>query len=259
MSSLSPSAYSNFGPPPIRMMEIVTGPPAVRLLQQSGLLADERRGLAVLDLASGAGVMTSVIKAQRDDVNVVMSDVDAGVLELAKKRAEEGGWENVEIKEANALDLPFDAASFDYVFVNLGVQFFPDQAKALSEIHRVLRPASTLSYTAWLTVPFLTLLQRADPSFSPPLAFSSPLSTRASLASFLAAAGFASEVHVEEVEVRYKWESAERFVEDMRKGMKGLFSDEERNKRMVGILKEENGEGEVEMVWEGLAVTARKA
>src|SRR5262249_14742733 len=41
--------------------------------------------------------------------------------------------------EGSALDLPFRSGSFDVVLCQLGLQFFPDQGRALREIRRVLR------------------------------------------------------------------------------------------------------------------------
>ena len=41
--------------------------------------------------------------------------------------------------EGGALDLPFPADSFDLVFCQQGLQFFPDQRKAPREIYRVLK------------------------------------------------------------------------------------------------------------------------
>jgi ubiquinone/menaquinone biosynthesis C-methylase UbiE len=41
--------------------------------------------------------------------------------------------------EGNALDLPFPVDSFDMAVCQLGLQFFPDQRKALGETRRVLK------------------------------------------------------------------------------------------------------------------------
>lgn len=46
----------------------------------------------------------------------------------------------VEWVEGSALDLPFNANSFDAVLCQLGLQFFPDRLLALKEMVRVLKP-----------------------------------------------------------------------------------------------------------------------
>src|SRR4030095_12236079 len=43
-------------------------------------------------------------------------------------------------RPADAMQLPFDDASFDMVVCQFGVMFFPDRAAAYAEAPRVLRP-----------------------------------------------------------------------------------------------------------------------
>ena len=45
----------------------------------------------------------------------------------------------IERVEGSALDLPFEASSFDVVLCQLGLQFFPDRPLALKEMARVLK------------------------------------------------------------------------------------------------------------------------
>jgi len=45
----------------------------------------------------------------------------------------------VDWMEGSALDLPFPSGHFDVVLCQLGLQFFPDQPRALREMRRVLR------------------------------------------------------------------------------------------------------------------------
>ena len=50
----------------------------------------------------------------------------------------------IEWREASAMDLPFDDASFDLVCCHQCLQFFPDQRVALGEVRRVLVPATPI-------------------------------------------------------------------------------------------------------------------
>ena len=52
-------------------------------------------------------------------------------------------------QQADALRLPFDAASFDIVVCQFGVMFFPDKARAFAEARRVLRRGGVLLFNAW--------------------------------------------------------------------------------------------------------------
>ena len=52
-------------------------------------------------------------------------------------------------REGDAGALPFGDATFDVVFCQLGLQFFPDRRQALREMHRVLRPGGRLVTLVW--------------------------------------------------------------------------------------------------------------
>ncbi|MES9974890.1 MAG: class I SAM-dependent methyltransferase, partial [Candidatus Thiodiazotropha sp.] len=45
----------------------------------------------------------------------------------------------MEYREADAEELPFEDASFDYVTSTFGVMFSPNQAQAASELQRVCK------------------------------------------------------------------------------------------------------------------------
>jgi ubiquinone/menaquinone biosynthesis C-methylase UbiE len=51
--------------------------------------------------------------------------------------------------EGSALDLPFQAGKFDLVLCQLGLQFFPDQGRALREMRRVLSPSGRVALSVY--------------------------------------------------------------------------------------------------------------
>jgi SAM-dependent methyltransferase len=51
--------------------------------------------------------------------------------------------------EGSALDLPFPADKFDLVLCQLGLQFFPDQGRALREMRRVLSPSGRVALSVY--------------------------------------------------------------------------------------------------------------
>lgn len=98
--------------------------------------AQPREGEAVLDIACGTGIVAR-LAAKRIGRGLVNGlDLNAGMLAVARRAPTEGAAINW--IEGSALDLPFPADSFDVVFCQQGLQFFPDQRKALGEICRVL-------------------------------------------------------------------------------------------------------------------------
>jgi len=100
--------------------------------------AQLRAGDAVLDLACGTGVVARLAAKSAAPGRVAGLDLNAGMLTVA--RGVPGGA-TISWMEGSALDLPFAGESFDVVLCQLGLQFFPDQPKALREMRRVLRPA----------------------------------------------------------------------------------------------------------------------
>jgi SAM-dependent methyltransferase len=49
----------------------------------------------------------------------------------------------------DAETLEFPDASFDRVLCGFGIMFFPNQARALGEMHRVLKPGGRLAVSTW--------------------------------------------------------------------------------------------------------------
>jgi SAM-dependent methyltransferase len=50
---------------------------------------------------------------------------------------------------ADALNLPFEDASFDVVFCQFGAMFFPDRVAGYAEARRVLRPGGRFVFSVW--------------------------------------------------------------------------------------------------------------
>jgi SAM-dependent methyltransferase len=63
--------------------------------------------------------------------------------------AEIGTARPVEWRPADAMDLPFEDGTFDSVVCQFGVMFFPDKARAFSEVRRVLKPGGVFVFNAW--------------------------------------------------------------------------------------------------------------
>jgi ubiquinone/menaquinone biosynthesis C-methylase UbiE len=96
-----------------------------------------RAGDMVLDIACGTGVVARLAAKRAAPGQVTGLDVNAGMLAVA--RTLENEEPPISWMEGSALDLPFPPESFDVVLCQLGLQFFPDQLRALHEMRRVLR------------------------------------------------------------------------------------------------------------------------
>ena len=106
-----------------------------------------RRLSRVLEIAAGTGVVTRALASGLpESVVIVATDLNQAMLDQA---AVEGTKRAVEWRQADAMQLPFDDATFDAVVCQFGVMFFPERPKAFSEAHRVLRPGGIFLFNAW--------------------------------------------------------------------------------------------------------------
>ena len=109
-------------------------------------LAGVQPGSRVLDVAAGTGDQT-LMAARRvgPTGNVLATDDSASMLKVAAEAARNEGLTNVETRVMNAENLALDADSFDAVICRNALMLFPDPAKALTEMRRVVRPASKVA------------------------------------------------------------------------------------------------------------------
>ena len=103
--------------------------------------------LRVLETAAGTGVVTrAMARALPAHVAIVATDLNQPMLNRA---AVVGAGRDVHWQQADAMQLPFDDASFDAVVCQFGAMFFPDKAHAFAQARRVLRPGGTLLFNVW--------------------------------------------------------------------------------------------------------------
>jgi len=108
-------------------------------------LANIRPGMRVVDVACGTGVLSlSVANAVKPGGSVVGLDLNAGMLEVARRKASDVDW-----CEASAEDIPFEDCTFDAVVSQFGLMFFGDKSLAIREMLRVLRPEGTMAIAVW--------------------------------------------------------------------------------------------------------------
>jgi SAM-dependent methyltransferase len=101
----------------------------------------------VLEIAAGTGVLTRrLASALPRSASIVATDLNQPMLNQA---AALGAVRPIEWRQADAMQLPFEDASFDAVVCQFGVMFFPDRAKAYSEARRVLKPGGVFMFNVW--------------------------------------------------------------------------------------------------------------
>ena len=119
-------------------------------------------GEAVLDLACGTGiVMRQLTHALGQQGKLVGLDINPAMLAVARSVVPTDAAK-VEFHEGSGTDLPFEDASFDLVLCQQGLQFFPDHAKGLAEIRRVLKPGGRAAISVWRDLALQSLLVALD-------------------------------------------------------------------------------------------------
>jgi ubiquinone/menaquinone biosynthesis C-methylase UbiE len=93
-----------------------------------------------LEVAIGTGLNLPHYPA---GVRLTGVDFSPAMLDLARARASQLG-RPVDLREADASALPFEAASFDTVVCTYGLCAIPDDSRAVGEMNRVLRPGGLL-------------------------------------------------------------------------------------------------------------------
>lgn len=125
------------------------------------LALDLKPGDRVLDLACGTGLnFPHLRELVGERGHVVGADLTPAMLDIARKMIDARGWKNVEVREADAANLPFPDASFDKAIITFALNIIPEYVRAIEEVRRVLVPggrfvalefrAGIRSLPAWL-------------------------------------------------------------------------------------------------------------
>jgi ubiquinone/menaquinone biosynthesis C-methylase UbiE len=97
----------------------------------------------VLEIGSGSGAMAAELLRRFGDIRLTATDYDDSMVAVARDRLGEFG-DRVDVKQADATQLPFPDESFDAVVSFIMLHHVIDWEKALADAARVLRPGGRL-------------------------------------------------------------------------------------------------------------------
>ena len=124
--------------------------PLRRLVISPSQLAD-RLALSpsdrVLEIGPGPGYFSVEVARRVPAGHLDLLDVQAEMLELARRRLERARMMNTTLAAGDAAALPYPSAAFDVVFLVTVLGEIAQRERAVSEIARVLRPGGRLSIT----------------------------------------------------------------------------------------------------------------
>lgn len=129
-------------------------------------LSGVRPGHRILDLAGGTGDLARLFAPRVGATGrVVLSDINAAMLEVGRDRMLDEGHANVEAVLADAEKLPFGSGTFDCVTIAFGLRNVTRKDVALREMRRVLAPGGRLLVLEF-SKPRNALLSRAYDAFA---------------------------------------------------------------------------------------------
>lgn len=105
-----------------------------------------KRGLTWLDIGCGNGAFSELIVTQTSAATVHGIDPSEGQLAFARTRPHA---EKMQFRQGGAMELPYDANSFDAATMALVLFFVPEPAKGVAEMARVVKPGGTVAAYAW--------------------------------------------------------------------------------------------------------------
>jgi ubiquinone/menaquinone biosynthesis C-methylase UbiE len=126
-----------------RIARVVWGGDTKSYYDSMGVVAEVPSGGIIVDCPCGAG---PALRALDPDASIryVAADLSPAMIRRARKKALDRGLPGVEFIEANAADIPLQAASADLFLSFWGLHCFDDPAGALAEAARILKPGGRL-------------------------------------------------------------------------------------------------------------------
>lgn len=105
------------------------------------------RGATVVDIGCGAGMdLMLAASAVGSSGYAIGIDMTEPMAERARASARALGFTHVEVRTGDALHLPVDSESIDFVISNGVLNLAPDKRQAFGEVFRILKPGGQFLY-----------------------------------------------------------------------------------------------------------------
>lgn len=102
-------------------------------------------GAMVLEAGCGVGAQTIILARNSPHAHFISIDISPESLARAENLLQSEGLTNVAFRQTDIGDLPFDADTFDHIFVCFTLEHLKDPVAALRNLMRVLKPGGTIT------------------------------------------------------------------------------------------------------------------
>ena len=120
-------------------------------------------GATVVDIGCGAGMdLMLAATAVGPGGHAIGIDMTEPMAERARASARALGFATVEVRAGDALDVPVDSESADFVISNGVLNLAPDKRQAFGEVFRILKPGGQFLYADILVASELSESIRRD-------------------------------------------------------------------------------------------------
>lgn len=168
-------------------------------------------GTKMLDVGAGNGNVA--IAAAKRGADVIASDITPELIEAGRERAAQEGLD-IQWREADAEELPFEDDVFDVVTSCFGAMFAPRAEHTAEEMLRVTKPGGKVGFTSWANDGFQGEVFSAAYKYAPPPpeGVDSPVSWGDENLARQRFGKFASNVEITRGTVPWHFESAEAWA-----------------------------------------------
>lgn len=100
-----------------------------------------KEGKTALDVCCGTGDWSiALAKEVGETGHVIGLDFSKNMLTVAEEKTKEFNLSQLEFVHGNAMELPYENNTFDYVTIGFGLRNVPDYMTVLKEMYRVVKP-----------------------------------------------------------------------------------------------------------------------
>jgi ubiquinone/menaquinone biosynthesis C-methylase UbiE len=205
---------------------------ALRLVELAGL----ERGKAVLDLATGTGLVAiAAARVVGRQGKVVGADISPGMLDLARQKLMEEGLRNIELIEADVEALDFEAETFNAILCSSAMMWMSNIPATLRSCRRWLKTGGLLAFSCYSTSSFtIPIVVRACAKFGISLPnCNEPLGTHEKCRKLLQEAGFENaDIRTEQfgsylslADAKREWKGDSNWIDPRGNPLAGLSSE----------------------------------